>query len=629
MSGFIALFVAGVVTPPAIRFLYRAGARALAASQSSGRPYEVYETGFPATFSRGEALEALGISTPSPSPQIIREKYRELIKDLHSDTGGSPYIARRINEARDVSLGSLVAWSADSLNSFAVNLGQPTLPLFNRIVPNPSELFLVVLSFCFRLSLRYQSKSYSYPHVGIAFFFLFVFSPLPCFAETWRGSATQKSGGRKSAVRKEVPPPPAFDFLTGVGALNAPKCSPSIAEVKTYQAVSNAAVAGKKTRRRFQTPPTPKFSKPAGEGAGGKYIRLGAGLFGIAKIPGGVQLRDTLPFPQPGPSRSAIVYNTQRICGHYFQFMLIQGKHSVIMSTLLSEEVVSILLFIYSFQDANCPYISVDKELRSEKINIKKIIKIVYAYLCIYFKLYYVYYYYYYYYINFMKYSYYLRKSRAGMLFLNLSLFGIKFNDLINGNRENICIIIAVNILYIWTNSLVTKYRCICILKILLYRENNKVFFCVFLTAGEKYILRFSICIFNVLILLVIIGSLHISIVSSVLLVNRNFMVCHFYFYLFLFFITFNYWLNYFKQFYNNHLMAVTRFCYLRRSSSRRIWVIKSIFHIPIIAPLASTPPVAIEKRYLFKFFVVAERLNKEPERNFFELPSEILVYIY
>ena len=55
--------------------------------------------------SRAEALEVLGLKEGA-SDAAIRKAYRELMKKHHPDQGGSAWFAARINEARNVLLGS-------------------------------------------------------------------------------------------------------------------------------------------------------------------------------------------------------------------------------------------------------------------------------------------------------------------------------------------------------------------------------------------------------------------------------------------------------------------------------------------------------------------------------------------
>lgn len=106
MASLLGMFLLGVSAPPIYRFVTRVAYQKLATAVAADRPYSFYETGFPARFNRSEALEALGFenSKVGPSEEEIKKRYRELMKDLHSDTSGTPYIAQRLNEAKEVSL---------------------------------------------------------------------------------------------------------------------------------------------------------------------------------------------------------------------------------------------------------------------------------------------------------------------------------------------------------------------------------------------------------------------------------------------------------------------------------------------------------------------------------------------
>ena len=53
---------------------------------------------------RAEALEILGLDRKATKDEII-ERYNKLIKQNHPDLGGSEWITKRINNARDILLG--------------------------------------------------------------------------------------------------------------------------------------------------------------------------------------------------------------------------------------------------------------------------------------------------------------------------------------------------------------------------------------------------------------------------------------------------------------------------------------------------------------------------------------------
>ena len=56
------------------------------------------------TMTRAEALDILGLPN-NASDVEIREAYQKLIKMVHPDKGGSPYLTQKLNQAKEVLLG--------------------------------------------------------------------------------------------------------------------------------------------------------------------------------------------------------------------------------------------------------------------------------------------------------------------------------------------------------------------------------------------------------------------------------------------------------------------------------------------------------------------------------------------
>jgi len=63
-----------------------------------------YEGGFEEQMSKREASLILGVRETA-TREKIKEQHRLLSKQNHPDTGGSPYLAQKINEAKDLLLG--------------------------------------------------------------------------------------------------------------------------------------------------------------------------------------------------------------------------------------------------------------------------------------------------------------------------------------------------------------------------------------------------------------------------------------------------------------------------------------------------------------------------------------------
>ncbi|VEN53135.1 unnamed protein product [Callosobruchus maculatus] len=59
-----------------------------------------YKGGFDPKMNRREASLILGVS-PSANKQKVKEAFKRVMAANHPDRGGSPYIASKINEAKD------------------------------------------------------------------------------------------------------------------------------------------------------------------------------------------------------------------------------------------------------------------------------------------------------------------------------------------------------------------------------------------------------------------------------------------------------------------------------------------------------------------------------------------------
>eukprot|EP00640_Fibrocapsa_japonica_P006656 CAMPEP_0113946736 /NCGR_PEP_ID=MMETSP1339-20121228/59822_1 /TAXON_ID=94617 /ORGANISM="Fibrocapsa japonica" /LENGTH=173 /DNA_ID=CAMNT_0000952971 /DNA_START=39 /DNA_END=560 /DNA_ORIENTATION=+ /assembly_acc=CAM_ASM_000762 len=60
-----------------------------------------YEGGFELKMTRREAARILGVRE-SASPQRIKEAHRRILMLNHPDRGGSPYVATKINQAKEI-----------------------------------------------------------------------------------------------------------------------------------------------------------------------------------------------------------------------------------------------------------------------------------------------------------------------------------------------------------------------------------------------------------------------------------------------------------------------------------------------------------------------------------------------
>ncbi|CAG9574668.1 conserved hypothetical protein [Leishmania major strain Friedlin] len=75
----------------------------------SAKPYHKFEYGFESPMTEYEAYMLLGFKETEagaifcrPAPDEVKKRYRTMMKDFHSDVSGTPYIATKLNEAKDI-----------------------------------------------------------------------------------------------------------------------------------------------------------------------------------------------------------------------------------------------------------------------------------------------------------------------------------------------------------------------------------------------------------------------------------------------------------------------------------------------------------------------------------------------
>uniref|UniRef100_A0A194AM85 Putative mitochondrial import inner membrane translocase subunit TIM14-like protein n=1 Tax=Pinctada fucata TaxID=50426 RepID=A0A194AM85_PINFU len=86
------------------RYLARYGKafqKTVDSSLSSGAFSKYYKGGFDSKMSKREAGLILGVS-PSASKNRVKEAHKRIMVANHPDKGGSPYLAAKINEAKDL-----------------------------------------------------------------------------------------------------------------------------------------------------------------------------------------------------------------------------------------------------------------------------------------------------------------------------------------------------------------------------------------------------------------------------------------------------------------------------------------------------------------------------------------------
>ena len=100
VSGLAALLVARFVMPALVRILPVAKASNSGSFSSQGSPNNATGRGM----TRAHALEILNLKEGATREEIVAS-YRDLIRKVHPDRGGSSYLAAEVNQARDVLLG--------------------------------------------------------------------------------------------------------------------------------------------------------------------------------------------------------------------------------------------------------------------------------------------------------------------------------------------------------------------------------------------------------------------------------------------------------------------------------------------------------------------------------------------
>ncbi|GAA5918787.1 hypothetical protein JCM6882_006576 [Rhodosporidiobolus microsporus] len=111
MASILGATAALAATGLGLRYSLRAAARngarmnpflsAIAGTNSTGKE-EWAKGGFAAKMDRNEAVQILGLRESHMTMSRLKDAHRRIMLANHPDRGGSPYIASKVNEAKDL-----------------------------------------------------------------------------------------------------------------------------------------------------------------------------------------------------------------------------------------------------------------------------------------------------------------------------------------------------------------------------------------------------------------------------------------------------------------------------------------------------------------------------------------------
>ncbi|GAA5898601.1 uncharacterized protein JCM6883_003366 [Sporobolomyces salmoneus] len=108
LAGTAAFAALGLGARFSLRSAARNGARlnpllaAIAGTEGKGGAQEWVKGGFQSKMDRKEAAEILGLRESHMTINRLKDAHRRIMLANHPDRGGSPYIASKVNEAKDL-----------------------------------------------------------------------------------------------------------------------------------------------------------------------------------------------------------------------------------------------------------------------------------------------------------------------------------------------------------------------------------------------------------------------------------------------------------------------------------------------------------------------------------------------